>query len=93
MGQPTRKFTEGNRRRFIVDYSEYLKAGASVSTFAAVSSSDTATVDDVSINNDGQGVFFLNDGEVGEEFTVTLTMTSSYGEIKIDDLPFLVVAP
>lgn len=91
--QPTRKHTEGNRRRFIVDYRRWLKAGAYVTEFEAVSSSVTATVTDVSINGDGQGVFFIEGGELDEEFTVTLTMTSSYTEIKIDALPFVVVAP
>lgn len=93
MSQPLRKFTEGNRRRYIVDYSQYLRQGATVSSFAAVSSSDTATIDDVSVNGDGQGVFFIEGGELDEEFTVTITMVSSYTEIKIDDLPFVVIAP
>ncbi len=95
MSQTQRRHTAGNRRRFMVDYTDYLRAGATLDTFAAVLSGDvTATVTDVSIlPNTSIGVFFVNDGEEGEEFTVELTATTSYDETKIDEVPFLVVAP
>lgn len=87
-----RTHTEGNVRRFIVDYREWMNPGTTVSAFTAVSSSLTATVTGAAIQDDQTCVFFVNAGELGEEFTVTLTLTTSYGEIKIDVVPFLVVA-
>jgi len=64
-----------------------------MSTFTAVASAGAvATVDGAAIQGDDTGVFFVNGGELAEQFTVELTLTTYYGEIKIDDVPFLVVA-
>lgn len=89
---PQRKHTVGNRRKFIVDYSNWMNRGTTVAGFTATSSSTTATVDTVSIDGDGEGVFFVNGGVEGETFQVSLVMTPTNGEIKNDVVPFLVVA-
>lgn len=91
--QALRRFTAGNRRRYIVDYSSWLREGTSVDGFTAVSSSLTAAVTNAQPLPDQTCQFIVDGGVLGEEFTVTLTMTTSYGEIKLDDVPFLVVAP
>lgn len=91
---PQRTHTEGNRRRYLVDYRTWMNRGTTLAEFTAVvSAGAVATVDGVTINSEGYGVFFVNGGEEGEEFTVTLTATTSSNEIKIDAVPFVVVAP
>lgn len=91
---PGRKHTVGNRRRFICDYRRWMNAGTTMAAFTAViSAGAVATVDTVSIQGDDTGVFFVNGGVAAEQFTVTITLTTSYGEIKIDVIPFVVVDP
>lgn len=90
---PQRKHTAGNRRRFIVDYRQWMNRGTTMEEFAAVSSSDDITVSGVTIQGDDTGVFLIDGGAAGDEFEITLTLTTSYGEVKIDTVPFLVVAP
>jgi hypothetical protein len=70
-----------------------LNRGVSVASFTAEADSDDITLDDVSVQADGTCVFFIDGGEAGLEFTVTVTMTSSKDEVKIDAVPFLVIAP
>lgn len=95
MTLPTREHTAGNKRRFVVDYREWMNPGATVSAFTAVLSPSTvtATVTGAAIQDDQTCVFFVNGGAEGEEFEVDLTLTTSYGEIKIDVVPFVVIAP
>lgn len=92
MSLPTKKHTAGNRRRFVVDYLQWMNEGTTMFSFTATSSSLTATVDGAAIQGDDTGVFFVNDGVADETFDVSLTMTTSYGEIKHDTVPFIVVA-
>lgn len=90
---PQRKVTAGNIRRFFVDYSQWLNSGVIKDDFAAVSSSVTATVTGVDMLPSGLCVFFIEATESGEEFTITLTLTTNVGEVKVDVVPFLVVDP
>lgn len=89
---PAKRHTAGNRRRFTVDYLAWMNEGTTMAAFTATSSSDTATVDGAAIQGDDTGVFFVNDGVAGETFNVYLTMTTSYGEIRHDTVPFTVNA-
>ena len=88
----TRVHTVGNRRRYIIDYSQWLDEGLSVSGFTAVSTSSDAPVDTVSVAGN-KGIFFLNGGVLNETFTVNVQMIDSKSEIKNDTLTFNVVAP
>ena len=94
MSQPTYKHTVGNTRRFVVDYRDWMNRGTTMTAFTAVvSAGAVATVSGAAIQGDDTGVFFVAGGLLDEEFTVTLTLTTSYGEIKIDEVPFVVVSP
>ena len=87
-----RPHTVGNRRRYRINYSEWLDEGVTVDTATVVSSSATATIDDVSVEG-AKVVFFVNGGLLNETFTATVTMTDSKTGVKIDHLEFFVVAP
>lgn len=88
-----REHTEGNTRRFIVDYRSWMNRGTTMQSFAVEADSDDITISGVAIQGDDTGVFLLSGGTTGDQFNVTLTLTTSYDEIKIDTVPFLVVAP
>lgn len=88
-----RRLTQGNRRRFIVDYRDWMNRGTTMSAFTAVASSAAITISGVAIQGDDTGVFLVEGGVAGDTFTVTVTLTTSYNEVKKDTVPFLVVAP
>ena len=88
--------TAGNSIRYIVDYSEFLEHGTTITAFTAVidpASTTTATISLVSVNPEGEGVFFVNGGAVNENFTVDLQGTDSRTEIVKHTVAFTVVAP
>lgn len=86
------RHTVGDRKRWIVEYCNWLKPGISLVTGAAVSDSLTCTVSDVSITAD-KLIFFLNDGELSETLTVTVSITDTRTQEKNDTITFEVVAP
>lgn len=88
-----RRHTQGNTRRFIVDYRAWMNRGTTMAVFAAVVDNAHITISGVAIQGDDTGVFLVSGGTAGDTFTVTVTLTTSYGEIKKDSIPFLVVAP
>ena len=89
-----RPHTLGARRKWIIDYSQWLAAGVTVVpvAFSATTTSLTATVDFVSTTATTLQ-FFLNGGIINEIFTVALQITDSTGEVKHDTIEFFVVAP
>lgn len=89
----SKKHTAGNRRRFVVDYRDWLCDGVWIVTATVTSSSLTATIDTVSVVEGKQIVFFVNGGVLNESFTVTLVATDSKTEVKNDTITFTVVAP
>lgn len=84
--------TVGNRIRFIIDYSDWLDDGVTVSAGAVTSSSTTATINGT-LAIDNKVLFYVNGGVLAETFTVSIQMTDSKGEIKNDTMAFTVVAP
>ena len=86
----SKKHTAGGRTRYAVDYADWLETGARLTGVAVVSSSATAAVDGVS-NQPTQVWFYLDGGLVGEEMLVSLAMTDSLGQFKLDAAQFLVV--
>ncbi len=92
-----RKHTVGDRRRWVVDYTDWLVQGDFLSTATAVSNSTSvtpATVDTVSVDPDARHViFFLNGGALNEAFTVTVTITDTLSQVKENIFDFIVVAP
>jgi len=88
--------TAGNVIRYILDYEQFLDPGTTITAFTAVidpASSTSATITQVSVNPEGEGVFFVNGGAVNETFTVDVQGTDSRGEIVKDTITFTVVAP
>jgi len=88
--------TAGNSIRYIVDFSEFLEPGITITAFTAVidpASTTTATISQVSVNAEGEGVFFVNGGAVNENFTVDLQGTDSRTEIVKHTVAYTVVAP
>lgn len=92
--------TIGGRRRWRVDYANWLDEGHTCKS-ATVTLTDTAvpvvtgaTIDTVSVAADGHRViFWTNGGAVNELFTANIVMTDSVGQVKIDTVQFTVIAP
>lgn len=88
----SRQHTEGDTRRWTVKYHRWLDNTATIITADVVSLSPTCTVSQIKVL--GQDVvFLLVGGELGETFTVTITITNSFGNIKTDTISFHVVSP
>ena len=84
--------TVGNRRKYIIDYSQWLDLGVTLTAGTATTPSLTASVDTVS-HTASTLIFFVNGGVLNEIFTIALQITDSNGEIKNDTVEFFVVAP
>lgn len=88
-----RNHTVGDRRRYLVDYRGWLDDRRAITAHTVTSSSATATVDDDSVRDASQVLFFVNDGVLNETFTVTVSITCSDTEIRRDTISFTVIAP
>ena len=87
-----RPHTVGNRRRYQIDYLEWLEEGVTVDTATVISSSQTAPIDDVLVAG-SKVIFFVNGGVLNETFTASIQMIDSKTGIKNDTMDFFVVAP
>ncbi len=90
------RFTKqpAERKRYSIDYSDWLDTGETISTVSFVTTPASAgalVVDANSITAAGKSVvFFANDGVSGTTYTVTVTITTSGGQIKEDEILFAV---
>jgi hypothetical protein len=84
--------TEGDSKRWRIDYSRWLENPASIDAVVVTSSSVTCTVDDCVVLGK-EVVFFLTGGVKGETLTVSIAMTDTDSNIKHDTIAFTVVAP
>lgn len=84
--------TVGDRRRYVVDYSQWLDTGVTLSAGTATTASGTASVDGVT-HDTTTLTFFVNGGILNEIFTVAVQVTDSLGEVKNDTIEFFVQAP
>lgn len=81
------------RKRYSVDYSEWLEAGE---TLTAVTYEVTGTAPTLSVNDDEISpgatscVFYVNDGDDGETYRVLVTAVTSNDQIKEDYVIFVV---
>ena len=87
-----RPHTVGNRRRYRINYSDWLDEGVTVVSATVVSSSSTATIDGVTVAGNCV-IFFVNGGVLNEEFTASISMVDSKTGIKNDTMDFFVIAP
>lgn len=84
--------TVGNRRRWVIDYCQWLAQGITIAAGTVTSSSTTTTIDGVTVV-ENTIVFFTNGGLLNETFTASVAMTDSRGQIKNDTVDFFVIAP
>jgi len=88
----SKSHTEGDVRRWVVQYDRWLDNAAKIDQIDVQSDSTTCTVSGIEILGDDI-VFFLNGGTLGERVTIALRMTDDIGNIKNDTVKFTVVAP
>lgn len=84
--------TPAERKRYAIDYSEWLETGETVSTYSFSVSPTTSPVleiDATSLADANQTiVFFVSGGVNGQQYTVDVQATTSGGQIKEDTILF-----
>lgn len=90
------RFTKqpAERKRYSIDYSDWLDTGETISTVTFVPSpiaTGGLEIDAYSIASPATSVvFFANYGVSGTTYTVTVTITTSGGQIKEDEILFAI---
>jgi hypothetical protein len=89
--------TPVERKRYTIDYSDWLDSGELVTgvTFGVTpAGASPVFIDGSSINPAATGiVFYANDGEDGVAYKVDVVMTTSNGQTKDDTVQYTVKAP
>jgi hypothetical protein len=88
----SKRHTEGDTRKWTVDYERWLDNTVDIETIDVQSSSTSCTIQSSTILGDAV-VFFLTGGNLGETLTVTLEMQDTDGNHKRDTIMFTVVSP
>jgi hypothetical protein len=88
----SKQHTAGDKRLWTVNYSRWLDNTATIEQADVTSGSDTCDIVDITILGKDV-VFFLDGGDLGETFVVTITITDSFGNTKTDTISFHVLAP
>lgn len=82
------------RKRYTLDYSDWLDTGETVASIVfsvSPSTTNTLQIDAYAIANPATSVvFFANYGDAGTTYTVDIRMTTSGGQIKEDTVLFSV---
>jgi hypothetical protein len=88
--------TPAERKRYAIDYSEWLDTGETVSSYIFATSPTTASplvVDATSLATGNEVlVFFVSGGIDGQQYTVDVKATTSGGQVKEDTVLFNVRA-
>lgn len=86
-----------DRKRYTIDYSDWLDAGEFVSTvtFQVIPlDSGPLVIDGIAVNPSPTGVaFFASAGLAGKTYKAIATMTTSAGQIREDVIQYTVKAP
>ncbi len=97
---PLKKYIKstGERKRYLIDYSDWLDEGETLTgvIFSVTNNSATTplVVDDVMVQPDGLGVqYYVSDGETGNQYEVLATASTSSLQVKVDDLLFTIREP
>jgi hypothetical protein len=92
--------TAGDTIRYIVNYTDWLEDGVSLSTATVVlDPAFTAAVTNITISGvtvlteHNKVAFVMSGGSVNENFTLDVQVTDSRSEVKNDTLLFQIVAP
>lgn len=83
----------GNSTRYVIDYSEWLPHGVTITTATVTSPSATLTVDRVTVGASGHVYFYVNGGALGETADLAVHVVDSISETKNDIVTVNVVAP
>ena len=95
----TRNITQGDVRRFVVDYKDWLNKGyvldAATATLALTAGGDaSSTVAAPSFNDSFTAIYvYVTAGNLNEAFTVSLQVKDTNGQTVNDTLNFTVVSP
>lgn len=89
---------EGERKRYTVEYADWLDTGETVdnAVFTVVDNSLTIplVVDDIGVSPDAVSVqYYVSGGEDGVTYEVIVTATTSGAQIKEDSLLFTIREP
>ena len=84
--------TPAERKRYTLDYTDWLDTGETVSAVVfAVDPTGVLFIDSYSIVGSGrQVVFYANAGATGVSYTADVRITTSTGQIKEDQIVFVV---
>lgn len=85
----------GDRKRYVVDYVDWLDVSESITAVEAVAPANTDNfyVDGSLISNDGKStVFYVSGGIEGTAYTVDLTIYTDRQQIKTDTVTFEVTS-
>lgn len=89
------KFTQttGERKRYTLDYSDWLDTGELVSTvtYAVTPVTASPVVVNGTSTTDSGGIFYMSGGLVDRRYEILITMTSSQGQIKQDEVTLHIV--
>ena len=86
----------GETKRYEVDYSGWLDAclGEKISEFGVAVNSGDATIENSGIETDYlRGWFLMDSPSTAQTFSVTVTVSTTRGQVKLDTIEFVVEAP
>lgn len=90
---PLAKFVQepNEQKRYVLDYSDWLDTGETISSVAFSISPAGMTVPSSTIGTPANTVsFFITGGTSGTKYTVEAQITTSAGQVKEDQLVFIV---
>ena len=83
-----------DKKRYAIDYSDWLDTGELVRTVTyevTPTENGCLVIDTTSIDSTNtQAVFYASAGNVGISYTVTATMNTSAGQVRVDTIQFVV---
>jgi hypothetical protein len=91
----TRTLVTGDNRRYVIDYRDWLIEGAKLSTVSiTVVGNVLSRVSSQSFDKSlDKVIFFLQAGNVSENFTANVQATDTLGRVINDTITFTVVTP
>jgi len=92
----SRQITSGDVRRYVIDYSEFLQKGTTLTTpSASISAGATSTVESVSLDDTNtKMILYVTGGSVlNETFTVNVVVHDTNNQVVNDTIDFTVVSP
>ena len=83
--------TPVERKRYAIDYSQWLDTGETVSSFTLAASPTGMTVDGSSLDTTNTILtYFMSGGTDGQQYTLDVRITTSGGQIKEDTVLYTI---